>query len=296
MKLEDDVLFSRFVSALNLSERTVVSYRVALGEYVKFSGKSPGELVAEAERDEERGLKMADRRIFTRLNSFRDRLRDAGLKPSSISRYVSIVKRFYKFFGVDVPSVRVGGHGRNPAFDRLPKRSEIKAAISYAKPLYKAMMLLQVSNGMGASEVSNLSLDQFVEAIGLDVFDLGVDECIDLVERENIVGVWRVRRQKTRRQYVTFSTPEANVAILEYLRERADFENWRLFAGLKTGRVGTDVYAHYLAGLNDRLGLGSFDGRRILSSHNLRRFFRNTTVQSRNGQDDDRVAAWAQSK
>lgn len=273
MRLDDDVSYQRFLRALNFEKSTLESYTVMFEKYVECTGKSLSEHIREAEEDEENRLRMYDRRIFKYLHKFRDCLMSENMRPSSVNKYISTIKRFYHFYGIETPPVRVKEPPSNRIFDKLPSQRDIRLAINYAKPVYKAMMLLQVSSGMGASEVCNLRLEDFEKAIGYKIRGDNIDELIDNILIAGDVGTWHIRRKKTRYEYVTFSTLEANLAILEYLKDDGRIGGM-LFKGLKSDRMLVSSYLRYLRDLNDRLGLGwSKSTRRLISSHNLRRFF-----------------------
>lgn len=268
--------FNVFVSARGISKSRERIYRAAIRYYEEYTGLDIGGLIREAEEDEDAGLRMSRRRILIRLTGFRDHLKGSGLKATTVNQYMSAVKTFYRFFDIEVPSVKsLNADSKGLHMLSIPDRRLIRRIVENSPVKYKAMILLQVSSGMGSAEVCNMDYKDFVDAIGFKPGEVGWDESIERITRDNIVGEWRVRRKKTGYSYVTFSTPEANNMIVSYLMERGEPDlKDPLFLTDRGHRMNSTTYGIFLNHLRERLGLGAGeDGLNLIRSHNFRKFF-----------------------
>lgn len=79
-----------------------------------------------------------------------------------------------------------------------------------------------MSSGMGSREVRTLTLKDYIDAHQIRKYDSSnIEDIINkLQEKENEIPTWSIRRIKTGMPYITFSSPEANRAINEYLEDR----------------------------------------------------------------------------
>ena len=104
-----------------------------------------------------------------------------------------------------------------------------------------------------------------------------------LVENDNVVPTFRLRRQKTNKYYYTFCTPEASQKIAYYLIIRChngyDVTE-RLFD------IGLHHFSTKFAKINDHLGLGKKGTYNRFRPHMLRKFHASALLNDGMTKDD----------
>jgi len=77
-----------------------------------------------------------------------------------------------------------------------------------------------MNSGMSSSEIRTLTLKDYLDSHKIRKYDLfNFEETIKKLQEKEI-PTWTIRRIKTRMPYITFSSPEANKAINDYLEDR----------------------------------------------------------------------------
>jgi hypothetical protein len=145
---------------------------------------------------------------------------------------------------------------------------------------------------MGSAEMIHLNWQHFLNAIS-DYIHLVGKEKFDipyitekLRENRNLILTWDIHRYKTGHPYTTFSTPEANLAILDYLDQRYaenkpvnKMEDPLFLSGnTRISRWSTQKYFVYL---NDTCQFGRSGKNRFFTSHKLRKYFASTLNSNR---------------
>ena len=146
-----------------------------------------------------------------------------------------------------------------------------------------------VSSGMGASEVCNLTWQDFLNAIEMDKYTgFDINELRESVSKKHyLIPTWYINRQKTSMPYFTFSSPESIQSIFTFLDERTHLkkditspkDSLFEFDGHKTNVKG--MVAEFQR-LNDKAGFGFQKGnrQRFFHSHALRKFFASTLKEA----------------
>jgi Site-specific recombinase XerD len=184
-------------------EATKNIYTMGLKNYCEWLDKSPDELISEAE-DEQDKMKMRSRHIGIYLNKYRDELTNKKLAPYTIKTYLTAVKSFYTFNYIDLPKIKIERAKCLPENRDIPMKEDIRKALSVCSPLEKAIILVGISSGLGAQEICNLKISDFKK--GYDP-ETGITQLKLLRIKENV-------------QFVTYLTPEATKAVIEYLNYR----------------------------------------------------------------------------
>jgi len=291
-KILEDPLFKEFIVSRQIRESTIRTYLKAWGYYIPITGKKNiTELITEAEQEEDRGVKRRKRKIRKYFINYIQTLEKKGLAPNTIRLYLSRIKAIYNEYDIDPPKITYSRNTQeNISLEELITFNELKEVISIVKPREKALLLLHLTSGMGASEIMNLRVHDFETAIEEKVVDADYSQLEKKILEDNVVGVWRVRRIKTGMPYVTFTTPEANAHIIEYLRYREklnipikDSEDYIFVTN--TGRKFTsEYYSMLFSRINDYMGFGRLkSGGRRFTSHKLRKLF--ATLLYREGMD-----------
>ena len=97
-----------------------------------------------------------------------------------------------------------------------------------------------------------------------NIFDI----IADLGNCEGVVPTFHIKRQKTGKHFTTFCSPEATLAINNYLLWRIDslLDRRRLF------KVDPNYFTHGFSLVNERLNLGKVGNYNRFRSHMLRKF------------------------
>ena len=182
--------------------------------YTDYIGKSPTELILEAEDEFRAGLPMRDRNIDTYIIDFRDYL--AGKNPkesdeiqpklSTTTQQTRLrgVISFYKYHDIQLPVLPRSMSRATAELKRtvIPEKEDIQKLIPYCDPLEKALVLVGISSGLSAVDLANLKINNLSH------------------DTETGITIIHIIRQKTNFEFHTFLTPEATSAVQEYLKYR----------------------------------------------------------------------------
>lgn len=301
-----DKLFKIFIKERNITKRTIRSHAQAIRHYSNFHEMSPENLILEAEKEQDNGIKTYKRKVRKRLMGFIENLRKIGYSPFSIKSYLNSIKAFYHHFDIDTPRLRGiwkdKDKKRNLSHEKLPTKEDIGRILDVADIRDQAIILLHLSSGMGAGEVSYLTWRDFLVAYEnyyvpspekqLDIFHVVNElEKIDAEEKNQdmggIIGTWKISRIKTGMDYITYNTPESSKYILKYLEYRLNHNKpiksleSTLFASYYNQRIKNSGYTLLFQRLNKKAGFkrrpqtGTVhpEGRHFITSHVLRKTF-----------------------
>ena len=289
--IKNDPCVKDFVRSRTLRKTTQDAYLRRIRKYCNFIGKTPIELIEEAEKEEEDGIKPRKRKIRGYILDYVEHLENKDLAQLSIKTDLETINTFYHSFDIDTPKVkRKPANMTNLTWEAIPETKHLKEAQKYASVRQKAIMLLMFSSGMGLSEVRYLDYSHFIDAME-EYLNLDEDDLINVkkVVRQirdckNPIGTWRIERFKTGMPYITFNSPESTNAILDYLLHRGkknkQVKNLSdpLFASHFNLRMSKTAYLGVFQRLNDSCNFGWAKGRkkRFLTSHGLRKLFTTT--------------------
>lgn len=278
----------------DLGESTKRTYLIRLTKYSKFTGLTPTELIEEAKTDQIENPWIKERRITEHLVSYKNYLQEKGSAFNTIKTDMATVKGFYHELDIETPRIRIKNreHKQRITTDDIVGKKHIKKALKHSNIKYRAIILLMSSSGMGSAEMRHLNWHHFLNAIS-DYIHLVGKEQFDipyitekLRESRNLILTWNIHRYKTGHPYTTFSTPEANLAILDYLDHRyaenkpiKKIEDPLFLSGnTRISRWSTQKYFVYL---NDTCQFGRSGKNRFFTSHKLRKFFASTLNSNR---------------
>ena len=296
---EDDELIA-FLADGDRKESTKKKYKQRIAEYCIFMNMKPSELLKEATEDEKK-LSGIERRkkLLKKLLLYKEYLKNKKkLGQRSVSDHLTIIRSFYRYGQIELPQMRNGNRQvqKLETDEDIPDQEIIRESLKHSNKMYRAIITLMASSGMGASEIRSLKYNHFLFAIRdyvkLDKGDeFNVDNIINqLKDCENCIGIWKVIRIKKNNEYVTFSTPESIHYILDYLKERVRTGdppkslNEYLFRGKKHKKnpereVKESAFMKYFQRLNETMQLGNNKTQAkyaFFTSHQLRRFFATT--------------------
>lgn len=245
---------------------------------------TPSQFIKEADEEQDIGIKKKNRKIKTYLQNFINQMNKQGMAPNTINNSFSNIKTFYYEFEIDLPRVKCKIMDKEEVLTikDIPEKKHIMRALKYANLCYKAIVKLMMSSDMGSGEIRALKLKDYLDAQGIKKYDLSnFDDLLKkLYEKKNEIPTWSIRRMKTGMPYITFSSPESNRAINEYLEDRNERNpiknvNVYLFTSMNH-KISVRSFTTYFQRLNDNAGYGFYKNCRFFRSHSLRKFFAST--------------------
>lgn len=276
--------------------------------YIEFTKMSPQELINEAKAEAKAGLDMSDRKIRDYLNDFRSKLRAKDLADTTVRARMAAVKSFYTSLGVDLPRVKREKHRAKMREEHkaIPTKEDLQAVLDVADRLEKAILLVGVSSGLSINEICNLKIRNFRK---------GYDP-------ETGITTLDLRRGKTDVDFVTFLSPEASRAVIDYLdfrgrkskittpRRQAQLEKQRIVSDTGYLFILRNVPDEYLTtkkeslrqltplaiskiyrALSEKTLKNSEKGSyNVIRSHNMRKYFNSALLGA--GADSFHVEFW----
>lgn len=273
-----------FFQSRRIKGRTERRYAQSLAAYARFCGKSPSQLIEEAENEEEERIRMKNRRIRSYFYDFHDYVRkDLGKSQNTIRNHFTVIRGFYRFSDIEIPSIVVTSKSEQNLSKRqeIIKKEDIRKVLKQCKLKYQAIILLMSSSGMAGADVRHLTYGDFLDAIS-EYLDREVEDVNEvaaiLKKKKNVVPIWKKNRKKTGVFFITFSTPESVDAIMAYLLEQEannkpiTGRNHYLF-GYQSEPMNRDTFTKYFTRLNKQCGFGKIGNYGYFTSHTLRAYF-----------------------
>jgi site-specific recombinase XerD len=291
----NDPYFVNFIKGRNLSEASERVYAGRLRSFFEFVGKTPSQLVKETQKD---GLRKDE--FF---NDYIENLKKGGKSSNTIINQVDTVKAFYHALNIDTDINKINliepPHLENNILISL---DQIKEALELSNLRDKAIILLHLSSGMEATDLRCLTYGDFINSIA-EYLDLEPEELFNvkkiankLLKIDEIVGTWKIEKNRTGKPYVTFNTPESTKAILSYLidrkRKNKDIKSLEdpLFVNSQNQALKKSSHGSIFKRVNNRANFGYLTKkRRFFSSTMLRKYFKNKLNES--GMDESTINA-----
>lgn len=293
MNIQEDKYFKLFLRSRNLRQSTQNLYKQTLKRYCEFTRKTPTQLINEAEKEEKERLRMRERQIKLDLLDYTEYMNSQNFSPLYIKKTMTEIRTFYREFEIELPKTVPIRNDEQILIttDNMMNKDHIKKALGFANLKYKAIILLMSSSGMGAAEVTHLTIGDFLKSLeigGKELISIGeLDTLLTKKSEYELIPTWKIKRYKTRMPYFTFSSPESTRAILNYLHQR-EYQNTYpqsreelLFMNYDRGEfhvIKNNILGTEFRRLNIKCGFGKQGRLSFFRSHNLRKFFA-TTLQ-----------------
>ena len=284
MYIQDKEIIETLSKTRNLAFKTKQSYKHALNCYVEFHSKSFSDLLKEADKEEEQGIRWKNRKLKKRLINFRIYLYENYLS-SSAKVYFQRILTLYRHFEIEIHNLPVLSTksvkmSKPITFEDLPTKEIIKNAVEIANPIMKSIILFISSSGCARRETLNLTIGDFINATFEyhETYDIN-DALVILNEIEFIIPIFRINRQKTNKFYFTFCSHEASNEIINYLiniDHNLNFED-KLF------NLNLYYWNKYFNKINNDLNLGKVGVYNRFRSHMLRKFHASSLYNVNNG-------------
>ncbi|WP_458454402.1 tyrosine-type recombinase/integrase [Methanobrevibacter sp.] len=265
-----------YVQTRDLSETTHQHLKIILKHYCKFQQNNLHTLLTEADQEEEAGIRWKNRKLKHRLIKYMNYLKK-HMTLISAKTYFGAVKTFYNHYEIEI-GVLPKWNTRNAkisgpiSYKDLPDKEIIKHAVEISNPLMRCIILFLVSTGMAKIDMRKLTIQDFIDAT--QEYH-NHDNIYDVVKSlreidDDIIPVWRNRRTKTNKYFVTFNTPECTYEILNYLQKRLEKEV--LTADDLLFPISTDYFTRKFIDLNNMMKLGKVGTYNRFRGHMLRKY------------------------
>lgn len=293
--VNNDKFYKKFIKKYpTLRESTKRLYNWNMRTYCNFIGLSPTALIKEAREDQENIPYVSDRRIDDHFIDFYEYLKSDGKSFNTIDRHFTLIKTFYKEYDVTLPKLKITNKNNETTHERktIPDKGDIKIALNKASLKYRAMILLMSSSGMGAGEIRSLTYGNFIEAIEeyykptiYELFDIKTIKQRLSEVKEPLILEWKIKRIKTGRMYVAFSSLETTETLLQYLENRElnnkplkSLDDY-LFVGYN-GQMHERTITSAFERINDACGFGKVGKYAFFRSHSMRHFFKTSLTNA----------------
>ena len=284
---QDEKILEDIVLTRNLSERTEILYKQIIEKYTQYHQKPLTELIKEAEIEEEQRIRWKNRKLRKRLITFRNYLYDTYMTSTAKMNYSKILT-IYRHYEIELQPLPPISEKQTPKtiiqFKDLPNKEIIGKALKLANPVHSSLILFMASTGASMIDSLNLKIEDLLFSVEEyyktdDVYKM-IDE---LKDKDNIIPMFKIKRNKTGKVYYTFCTNEAFKSICFYLLKRKSLRiSDRLF------KI-TQLHAMQLfREVNDLLGLGTVgeSGYVRFRSHMLRKFHASALYNDGMSMDD----------
>ena len=258
----------------NWKPSTLRTYTQTLKVYCQYHNTTLPLLLEEATQDEETIRKVNKRRIKKRIIDYILHMQNNGNQPRTIKLHISRILLLYKFNDIETPTIPPIQVPQTTSYEDLPTREEIQHALRHSNTKTRALITALASSGMRVSDLSNLTVADFVDACSMYVpMYTGLFDFLHklLKNSDLIIPMYNVNSQKTGVRYNTFMSDEATRYIAEYLVEYLSRHSISMSDRLFM--VDSSSISLRLRRLNNKLGLGLGGRYARLHPHGLRKFF-----------------------
>lgn len=272
MKELDEKILKNIAKTRNWAFKTKQSYINALNVYVKFNNMSFYDLLKEADKEEELGIRWKNRKLKSRLMEFRTFLHENYIF-STAKVYYQRVLTLYRHYEIEIHnlpqiSTKSVKMSRPIIFEDLPTKKIIHDAVKIANPIMKAIILFISSSGCARRETLNLTIGDFMDATNEYHGTNNIENALKtLKELKFVIPIFRIKRQKTNKFYFTFCSHEASKFIVDYL---ISLDN--LTPEDKLFDLNLYYWNKYFNNINNELNLGKVGEYNRFRSHMLRKF------------------------
>ncbi|CAI4043396.1 integrase [uncultured archaeal virus] len=229
----DDQLIQTFFNSNSYSANTRRLYTLILENYRTFQNISLEELLNEAEKEEDEGVKRRRRRINLRVSNWKANLEAEGKSPHTIKSYVNAVIGFYDYYDITPPKIKnkQGDLGLEQNQGRLLKREEIRKMVDSGDTRTRAIIYSLALTGLSQAELRKITIQQLLQAAS-DALNRPIRTIEDFLDAEkdldNEILTIYITRTKVHHRFFTFIPPEATRQIIAYLRERLHSKNTKI--------------------------------------------------------------------
>ena len=189
--IKNDHCIKDFIRSREIRTSTIYEYACRIRDYSNYNGKGPSALIDEAESDEDKGIRLRNRKISCYVLDFVENLEKKGMSENSVKGYLEVITALYHYFDISTPRIKRNKKTTmNKAFEKIPNIEDVRKAVKVVSLRDKAIVLLMMSSGMGKSEIIHLTYGDFLDAI---------DDYLDLNDEDRIMSTKYLRNWKNKK-------------------------------------------------------------------------------------------------
>lgn len=269
----------------NSADKTRQHYRASTKLYELCTGKKLPELIEEADAEEEAGIRWKHRKVKSYLLEFRNYLY-ANKSEGTAKQYLTDIRTIYKHFEIELQDLpRFASKQIDKTYEvkyeDILTKDELVDAYHEANNVVKCIILFASSSGLSKVDLLKLTVGNFIEACDCKNEEL-VKQLFEIKSNKKLVPCFIGERQKTRKSFTTFCSPEATRHIVQYLIGRnaqiaaAYKKDESIDDGLKYDDKLFDISESHLSytlrQINNKLGLGKVGKATKFKCHALRKY------------------------
>ena len=281
-----DILEDFFLTRNITNNNTINNYKQSVKNYTESQGMSLRELLEEAEKEEEDGVRLKHRTLKKRIITHTNYLyKEKGLSRQTIEKQIGQIRTIYHHYEIQIPNIPKFNDNQirdyEPIYyDDLPSKQLIREALQISKPLIRAVILFISSSGCAREETLNLTIQDFIEATKEYHHSENIHDVLYELKHsdEYIIPTFKLKRRKTNQYYYTFCSPEAVEAIIFYLGSR-DHE---LLPEKPLFKVDKNHLVKQFTQINQKLGGHTKGAYGIMRTHMLRKFHASNLARGEN--------------
>ena len=264
-------LIEQIAMERNISEKSKRNYYCAVKEYEHYTNKTLNELLKEAEAEEDAGIRWKHRQLKTYLTGFRAEL-SKNYSQNTMRSYFTVIKTIYNHYEIEIhklPSYKTKQlqTTKEITFDDLITKKELLEAYEHGDNLVQALILFMSSSGVSRTDTCNISIQQFISACKEYITTNTLEEQLLELSQQEVIPTFHLQRQKTKKNFYTFCSPEATQKIINYLHSRDT-----LSLEDKLFDIHPITINRKFQKINDMLELGEAGSYRKFVPHMLRKY------------------------
>lgn len=274
--------FKQFCEERSIKEETIKSYKGTIKRYTQYYQMPLDNLINEAiDEENDPHIKKRERSIRTRLLQFRTHLAtETDLRTGTVLNHIRNLKTIYRHFEVEIPPLpplQKKEKILETTYYDLPTKQQISRAVEIAGIRVGSLILFMASSGTGRTECANMTIRDFTDACNEYTDKEDLKEIIEDLYAciKPIVPTFYLYRQKTKKQYYTFCTPEATDAIINWLKLRmeiAEEHGEEISFDDSLWDLTIRQITYHFTTINDELDFGFKGTYRFFRPHTLRKF------------------------
>ena len=196
---KDEELLQQLCMERNIMHSTMVRYRTIINYYTESQGLPLYELIAEAEREEDEGIRLKNRTIKKRLINHRNYLiNERNYSLVTVQKTMTGLRTIYNHFEIELPRLPQLNNKNVKKYEPvyyndLPTKELIQKAVNHSKPLMKAIILFITSSGCARAETTSITLQDFITATSEYHHSNNIYDVInELKEKEDIIPIFHI--------------------------------------------------------------------------------------------------------
>ena len=280
---EDYDILKRIADERNVKDSTLETYIRSIIQYTKLLNQSFTSLI-ELYLIEEETIVWKKRTLKNNLIEYSNYVYKNYLR-STAKLYLSTVLTLLRHLEIEIshlPKVNEKNVRDLPPITHadLLTHEELESCYNIANPFMRAVILFMTSSGCARRETLSLTVQDYLSANNIHVFNKPVKELLLDVD-SSIIPTFKIRRQKTNKYYFTYCSPQANTEILNYLQGRED-----LTLDCPLFDCDSWYWETYFREINTKLKLGTCRNFSRFRSHMLRKFHASTLYNNGMSMED----------